>query len=247
MIKTYKKNASTQLSANFKLYEFSCNGTGCCNETLIDTELVEILQKIRDRFNKPVHIFSAHRCKTHNRTLGSGDKSLHVLGKAADIEVKGITPKEIAQYAESIGVKGIGLYETEADGHFVHIYTRDKKFFWYGKAEAQRSTFIEKEPDLKVAEWQKAAVLDGFKFPKCGCDGKWGAECEAIAKQAVCKKRLVYKYKNLTKIIQTAVGVKADGKFGKDTKKAVTEWQKRCGLVADGCVGFNTWKRLLGV
>lgn len=247
MTKTYKKGVKVQLSTNFKSTEFDCNGKGCCDETLVDTELVEILQKIRDCFNAPVRIFSAHRCKEHNRTLGSGDKSLHVLGKAADIEVKGITPREVAQYAESIGVKGIGLYETEKDGHFVHIDTRDKKFFWYGRAEAYRSTFTEKQPDTKVKEWQKAAVLDGFKFPKCGCDGKWGAECEAVAKQAVCKKRLVYKYKNLTKIVQTAVGVKADGKFGKDTKKAVTEWQKRCGLVADGCVGFNTWKRLLGV
>ena len=98
-----------------------------------------------------------------------------------------------------------------------------------------------------VLEWQKAAIADGFKFPKYGADGKWGAECEKVAKEAICKKRLTYKYKNLTKIIQKAVGVKADGKFGNDTKKAVVEWQERCGLVDDGCVGLNTWKRILGV
>ena len=72
-------------------------------------------------------------------------------------------------------------------------------------------------------------------------------ECEAVAKQAVCKKRLIYKYKNLTKIIQEAVSVDVDGKFGNDTKNAVIKWQKLMGLIADGVVGYNTWKKILGV
>lgn len=99
-----------------------------------------------------------------------------------------------------------------------------------------------------VLEWQKAAIADGFKFPKYGPDGEWGAECESVAKKAVCKKQLVgYKYNNLTKIVQKAVGVTVDGKFGKDTKNAVIKWQKLMGLVADGAVGINTWKKILGV
>ena len=157
-----------------------------------------------------------------------------------------VAQPEIAIFAESIGVKGIGLYETAKDGHFVHIDTRTKKAFWYGRSELYRSTFKETAVNEKVLEWQKAAMADGFTL-KCGADGIWGKECEAVATQAICKKRLTYKYKNLTKIVQEAVGVKADGKFGTDTKKAVTEWQARCGLVADGCVGKNTWKRILGV
>ena len=98
-----------------------------------------------------------------------------------------------------------------------------------------------------ILEWQKAAIADGFKFPKYGADGKWGSECEAVAKQAVCKKRLTYKYKNLTKIVQKAVGVTADGKFGNGTKNAVINYQKKKGLVADGCVGLKTWKKILEV
>lgn len=98
-----------------------------------------------------------------------------------------------------------------------------------------------------VLEWQKAAIADGFKFAKYGADGKWGSECESVAKQAVCKKRLTYKYKNLTKIVQKAVGVTVDGKFGNDTRNAVIGFQKLTGLNADGCVGLNTWKKILGV
>ncbi len=101
--------------------------------------------------------------------------------------------------------------------------------------------------DNTVLEWQKAAISDGFKFAKYGADGRWGKECENIAKQAVCKKRLTYKYRNLTKLVQRAVGVNADGKFGKDTRNAVIKFQKNVGLVDDGCVGINTWKKILGV
>lgn len=98
-----------------------------------------------------------------------------------------------------------------------------------------------------VKEWQLAAIADGFKFPKYGADGKWGSECLAVAKKAVCKKRITYKYKNLTKIVQNAVGVTADGKFGKNTQTAVKNWQKLVGLKVDGCVGPESWKKLLGV
>lgn len=99
----------------------------------------------------------------------------------------------------------------------------------------------------KVLSWQKAAIKDGFKFPKHGADGQWGSECEEVAKKAVCKKQLTYKNKNLTKIVQKAVGVEADGKFGSDTNKAVIKYQTKKGLTADGAVGLKTWKKILEV
>lgn len=99
----------------------------------------------------------------------------------------------------------------------------------------------------KVLEWQKSAIKDGFKFPKYGVDGSWGDECEKVAKKAVCKKRLIHKYKNLTKIIQNSLGVEDDGKFGKETEKAVIKFQRIFGMRADGIVGIDTWKKILGV
>ena len=105
---------------------------------------------------------------------------------------------------------------------------------------------LDKTPNA-VKEWQLSAIADGFKFAKYGADGKWGNECVTVAKKAVCKKRLTYKYKNLTKIVQRAVGVTVDGKFGKDTHNAVIKWQKLVGLKADGCVGVESWQKLLGV
>jgi N-acetylmuramoyl-L-alanine amidase CwlA len=103
----------------------------------------------------------------------------------------------------------------------------------------------------KILEWQKSAVKDGFTFPKYGTKGKWNNECKEVAKKAICKKRIIgYKYKNLTKIVQKAVGFKGDdvdGKFGNATKNAVINYQKKNGLTGDGCVGINTWKKILGV
>ncbi len=98
-----------------------------------------------------------------------------------------------------------------------------------------------------ILEWQNAAINDGFRFAKYGADGKWGSECESVAKKAICKKRDSYKYPSLTKIVQKTVGVNADGKFGNITKSAVINYQKNNNLSSDGVVGINTWKSMLGV
>lgn len=140
-VKTYKKKAISKLSTNFKSTEFDCHGSGCCSETLIDEQLVEYLQDIRDHFGKPVNVSSAYRCATHNKNVGGATGSRHMKGQAADIYITGVAPAEIAKYAESIGILGIGLYETDKDGHFVHVDTRTTKSFWYGQAQAPRSTF----------------------------------------------------------------------------------------------------------
>lgn len=99
--------------------------------------------------------------------------------------------------------------------------------------------------DKNVKAWQKAAKKDGYKIDT---DGIWDKGCENLAKEAVCKNRSPkFDDKNLVKIIQKAVGVKADGKFGDGTEKAVKAYQKKNKLDADGCVGPATWKKILGV
>ena len=140
-IKEYSKGQSVQLSTNFKSNEFNCKGSGCCSKTKIDDALVNYLQQIRSHFGKAVSINSGYRCPTHNKRVGGATNSYHAKGQAADIKVSGIAPAEVAKYAESIGIKGIGLYETSSDGYFVHIDTRTTKSFWYGQKQAKRTTF----------------------------------------------------------------------------------------------------------
>jgi hypothetical protein len=142
-VKTYQENSKVQLSKNFNSYEFRCGlGSPCaCSTILIDDKLVEYLQKIRDHFGKSVSITSAYRCESYNKRIGGATGSYHSKGMAADIVVSGVSPTEVAKYAESIGILGIGLYNTSSDGYFVHIDTRTTKSFWYGQAQVYRSTF----------------------------------------------------------------------------------------------------------
>lgn len=127
-IKAYslKKDGNTRLSSNFKVKEFACqDGT---DPIFIDSELVEILQKIRTHFKKPVTITSAYRTPTHNKNVGGTTYSQHLYGKAADIKVQGIAPKDVAKYAETLlGEGGIGIYNT-----FTHIDVRSTKSRWQG-------------------------------------------------------------------------------------------------------------------
>lgn len=85
MVKTYsvKNQGNVKLSANFTVKEFACKDGS--DSVLVDTALVEVLQKIRDYFGKPVIINSAYRTPEHNRKVGGSSGSYHVKGMAADI------------------------------------------------------------------------------------------------------------------------------------------------------------------
>ncbi len=142
----YTKGSSTRLSTNFKSTEFDCKGKGCCSETLVDPKLVNYLQNIRKYFGKAVNISSGYRCEAYNKKIEESTNSQHTKGAAADIYINGISPVEVAQYAEKMGILGIGLYDSDKDGHFVHIDTRTTKAFWRGQSEQSVNSFFEKEP-----------------------------------------------------------------------------------------------------
>lgn len=127
MINAYsiKKEGSKKLSENFVVSEFACKDGS--DKVLIDTELVEVLQKIRDHFDKPIIITSAYRNAAYNRKIGGVSNSQHVKGTAADICISTVEPAEIAKYAEYImpNKGGIGLYS-----NFVHIDVRANRSRW---------------------------------------------------------------------------------------------------------------------
>lgn len=128
-IKAYSKtkDGNKKLSTNFKVREFAC--TDGSDPIFIDTELVNILQKIRTHFGKSVTITSAYRTPMRNKAVGGTTYSQHLYGMAADIKVSGISPKKVAQYAEKLLTNrgGIGIYST-----FTHIDVRQTKSRWNG-------------------------------------------------------------------------------------------------------------------
>lgn len=134
-IKTYFKKAdgNKNLSKNFKVKEFACKDGS--DYILIDDELVDILQKIREHFGKPVTITSAFRNSAYNKKIGGVSNSQHTKGTASDIKVAETLPSDVAKYVEYLlqGKGGIGLYSS-----FVHVDTRAKRSRWtnYGKEKA---------------------------------------------------------------------------------------------------------------
>ena len=128
-IKAYSKakDGNKKLSTNFKVREFAC--TDGSDPIFIDSDLVNILQKIRSHFGKAVTITSAYRTPGKNKACGGTTYSQHLYGKAADIKVNGVAPANVAAYAEKLlpGSGGIGIYKT-----FTHIDVRATKSRWNG-------------------------------------------------------------------------------------------------------------------
>ena len=168
-IKTYKKGTAVTLSTNFKSTEFDCHGSGCCSSTKVDEKLVEYLQKIRDHFGKSVNINSGYRCKTHNAAVGGASASNHMEGKAADIRISGVTPLEVAQYAEHIGMLGIGVYSWG-----VHVDTRTSKYFWYDGGASNVKTFggTFKEEEKKEENHVETIIKEMYRVRKSWADAK---------------------------------------------------------------------------
>ena len=102
------------------------------NDVFENIKLLAIhLQAFRDVFNEPITINSSYRCEEHNRSVGGSKTSQHLLGKAADITIKGYTPDEVADKIELLHsenrnrTNGLGRYNT-----FTHVDIRNNYARW---------------------------------------------------------------------------------------------------------------------
>lgn len=122
-----------RLTKNFTRREFkSKDGAQMPEDVLCNIkDLADNLQVLRDFLGEPVRINSAYRSEAHNKAVGGSKTSQHLLGKAADIKVKGIDTKDVYLIIESL-IKdgkmtegGLGLYNT-----FVHYDIRGTRARW---------------------------------------------------------------------------------------------------------------------
>lgn len=204
-----KKDWNKKISEHFSVYEFACSDKS--DTVLVDSQLVEVLEQVRNYFNKPVTINSAYRTPSYNISIGGSSKSQHCLGTAADICIKSVDPIRIALYVASLPYfknhGGIGYYSrVSSTAGFVHIDVRTNTSRWISKSGTT----------YKVASKIMPTIKEGSK------DGVKGTGYAVT-------------------VLQRHLGVAADGSFGATTKAKLIEWQKSHGLTADGIAGSATW------
>ena len=126
-----------KLSKNVSRSEFECkDGTQMTeNQFKNIQELAKNLQVLRDELDEPVKITNAYRSPAHNQSVGGSKTSQHILGKAADIYVDSLKPKELAKVIEGLieegkmSEGGIGIYTKQK---LVHYDIRGTKARWNG-------------------------------------------------------------------------------------------------------------------
>jgi uncharacterized protein YcbK (DUF882 family) len=86
-----------------------------------------MLDDVRRAFGQPVTVTSAHRCRESNAEAGGVKHSLHLLGRAADIQVKNTAPSDVYEFLDGRYIKtgGLGNYTT-----FTHVDSRQDKARW---------------------------------------------------------------------------------------------------------------------
>tara|TARA_R110002049_G_scaffold230684_4_gene402817 strand:- start:249 stop:629 length:381 start_codon:yes stop_codon:yes gene_type:complete len=121
------------MTKNFSKEEFDCND-GSEMPINVYHNMVKVanqLQTLRDYIGKPIQVNSAWRSEEYNASIGGVKNSQHIMGRAADIVIKGMTPIEVSKIIEELVGKGdmlqggLGIYSS-----FVHYDIRGTKARW---------------------------------------------------------------------------------------------------------------------
>lgn len=100
----------------------------------IDLRLFDALHRLQATLGtkNPFQVISGYRspetnAMLHQKSKGVSKNSLHMKGKAIDINLEHIPLKELCNAARSLKVGGVGYYPKS---QFVHIDIRPKPAFW---------------------------------------------------------------------------------------------------------------------
>lgn len=107
MLKDWRK-PTMKLSKNFYLSELvksqvaERKGLDNTPDGVVQANLkglcMNVLQKVRDHYGKPVVINSGYRSPAVNKAIGGSTTSQHCKGEAADFEIPGLDNKEVAKW-----------------------------------------------------------------------------------------------------------------------------------------------------
>lgn len=112
-----------RVSKDFVLREFECKDGS--HQVVLKRDLLDKLQRLRDLAGLPVVVTSGYRNPAYNLKVGGSPTSRHLRGEAADIQIPGLSPQQVAELAEKVGFNGIGVYDT-----FTHVDVRGVAMRW---------------------------------------------------------------------------------------------------------------------
>ena len=88
---------------------------GSCQ--LMDKTLLEMLDEVREKYDKPIHITSGFRTPIHNESVNGKENSSHLKGLAVDISCTNSTDRfDLLNCILDVGFNRVGIAK-----NFIHI------------------------------------------------------------------------------------------------------------------------------
>lgn len=107
-----KDKAVCEEPAKRESFRCDCEGRYCDGfPTAVNSTLAEKIVDLEKHLKKPVQIISGLRCEERNTEADGSKHSFHLLGRAADIRCAALTVDELAEAAETIGLRVIRDYQ----------------------------------------------------------------------------------------------------------------------------------------
>lgn len=154
-----------QLAPNFFLDEFDCHDGTAVPQALVpnvENLVVQVLQKIRDRFGKALYVICGFRTLAHNTAVGGAPASAHLTAEGGDVSPVVRSEAEVSQLYDLVlamyqagdlpALGGLGYYP----GKWLHLDTRKAPD---GHLRRWVGTKVGSEPGLSLTQGSTPETL----------------------------------------------------------------------------------------
>jgi uncharacterized protein YcbK (DUF882 family) len=105
---------------------------GCGQENMADG-FMNLLDRVRRTYNRPIIINSAYRCPDYNNQISTtGRDGPHTTGRAVDAKISSPHVFDLALVAMGLGMKGLGFKQHGPhEARFLHMDDLSKRVWTY--------------------------------------------------------------------------------------------------------------------
>lgn len=228
---SYDCNKNLQLTKNWNTKEFKCHGSGHIHNTLINKDLVNMVQTFMDKYGLTKGVMSrGYSCSEYNKKIGGATNSKHVTEGAMDVcFYKGssiVSAKQICCWATDFGFPGVAYI----DKNYVHLDKRTSGIYRGDETKGYSNNVPNGDFYTYFGISKDGNSTYNGTFPTLPSRGyfKNGDKSDQV--------------KNLQKFLNWATGanLSVDGIIGTKTINAVKSFQKNVGVPQDGLFGKNS-------